>query len=128
MNLRSLRESDIPVVAQVWFEGWHDGHASIVPAELTALRTLENFADRLRLFRPRCIVALEGDMVLGFVATQKSEIYQLFVDRAARGKGVAAALLAAGEDRYGPKAIRALGWIVPSATPVRHDFMKRAVG
>ena len=45
--VRDADESEIDQLAQVWFDAWQDAHATVVPAELTRLRTLESFRARL---------------------------------------------------------------------------------
>src|SRR5687768_14255831 len=48
MTIRAARGADVDQLAQIWFDGWRDGHLAIVPAALARLRTLESFRDRLR--------------------------------------------------------------------------------
>src|SRR5262245_33608437 len=52
MHVRQAEAVDIDPLAQLWYDGWHDAHAQIVPAGLTKLRTLENFRDRLQAALP----------------------------------------------------------------------------
>jgi hypothetical protein len=47
MNVRPAEESEIEQLADVWYQGWQDAHAQILPAELKRIRTLESFRDRL---------------------------------------------------------------------------------
>lgn len=54
MDLRAAKDPDVDRVARVWHEGWHDAHAAIVPAELTLVRTLESFRQRMSSVRQRC--------------------------------------------------------------------------
>ena len=97
MTLRAMIPADIPAAAQLWHEGWHDGHADVVPAELTALRTETNFAERLADHLPHTLIAVQGTELLGFVITREDEIYQMYASRRARGTGIAAQLMQAGE-------------------------------
>jgi GNAT superfamily N-acetyltransferase len=91
-------------------DGWHDAHAAIVPAELTRLRTLESFRDRLRAALPNVrVVALSGQPV-GFCIVKGDELYQLFVSTPSRGTGVAAALIADGEARLYQNGV-ATAWL-----------------
>jgi GNAT superfamily N-acetyltransferase len=84
MHVRAAEEAEIGRLARIWYDGWHDAHAQIVPAELTQARTLESFRDRLHPALPRV-------RVVG--------LYQLFVSAKSRGSGVAAALVADAEAR-----------------------------
>ena len=36
-------EAEREQLTSVWYEGWHEAHARIVPTELTQLRTWESF-------------------------------------------------------------------------------------
>ena len=48
MNVRPAAPAEIDHLARVWYDGWQDAHALILPAELTRIRTLESFRDRLQ--------------------------------------------------------------------------------
>ena len=48
MDPRDATPDEIDALAHLWFEGWRDAHATIVPVELVRLRTLDNFRERLR--------------------------------------------------------------------------------
>jgi hypothetical protein len=48
MDVRPAEAAEIDRLAQIWYDGWQDAHARIVPAELARIRTLESFKDRLR--------------------------------------------------------------------------------
>ena len=80
-------------VAEIWHNGWHDGHAQIVPAALTALRTLDSFTERTLEHAEHTMVAVDGDRILGFTMTHGNELYQMYAASAARGAGVAQALI-----------------------------------
>ena len=99
MKVRSADERDLDQLAQVWFDGWHEAHAQIVPPELTRLRTLESFRDRLRAALPDVRVVDASGAPVGFSVLKGDELYQLFVSAQARGSGVAAALIADAELR-----------------------------
>ena len=99
MRVRSAEERDLDQLAQVWFDGWHEAHAQIVPPELTRLRTLESFRDRLRAALPDVRVVDASGAPAGFAVLKGDELYQLFVSARARGSGVAAALIADAELR-----------------------------
>ena len=99
MKVRSADERDLDQLAQVWFDGWHESHAQIVPSELTRLRTVESFRDRLRAALPDVRVVDASGAPAGFSVLKGDELYQLFVSAQARGSGVAAALIADAELR-----------------------------
>jgi GNAT superfamily N-acetyltransferase len=87
-------------MAQIWFEGWHDGHAAICPAELTALRTLPSFLDRSASHLARTKVAILQEKVIGFYMMKGLEVYQFYVASAGRGTGVAMELMADAERQF----------------------------
>ena len=106
MNVRSAETSEIDLLARLWFDGWREAHAQIVPPELTRLRTLESFRDRLQAaLRDIRVVGAIGSPV-GFCIVKGTELYQLFVSPQARGSGTAAALLADGEARLSANGVQ----------------------
>lgn len=96
--IRPARDDDALAIAAIWLGGWHDGHDGHVPPELVAHRTPESFPPRVRERIGATWVADRAGDVLGFVTVVDDEVEQLFVDRAARGSGVARALLRRGEE------------------------------
>jgi len=106
MDVRPAEEHEIDHLAQVWFDGWHGSHASIVPAALTRLRTRENFRDRLRAALPDIRVVGPAGSPVGFCVVKGDELYQLFVSAEARGSGAAAALIADGEARLSASGVK----------------------
>jgi GNAT superfamily N-acetyltransferase len=99
VKVRSADERDLDQLAQVWFDGWHESHAQIVPPELTRLRTVDSFRDRLRAALPDVRVVDASGVPVGFSVVKGDELYQLFVSAQVRGSGVAAALIADAELR-----------------------------
>jgi ribosomal protein S18 acetylase RimI-like enzyme len=99
MHVRAAAASEIDVLAQLWFETWREAHAHLVPPELTQVRTLESFRDRLRAALDDIRVVGPVGAPAGFCIFKGDELYQLFVAPQARGFGAAAALLADGEAR-----------------------------
>lgn len=99
MQLRDASADEVDRLARIWYDGWQDAHAAILPEELARLRTLESFHERLlaRLATTR-VAEIEGG-VTGFCTLNGDELYQLFVTASARGSGVAAALVADAEQR-----------------------------
>lgn len=99
--LRPSTVDDGPAVADLWYHGWRDGHLAHVPAELVAIRTAASFRERAadRVAGDSTIVATVDGVVAGFVMVVGDEVEQVYVGAAHRGSGVAAALLAAAEER-----------------------------
>jgi len=95
--IRPATTADIPQITTLWHTGWHEAHAPLVPAALTALRTIESMRERTGEHLARTIVAADGETVQGFVMIRDRELYQLYTSPTARGTGVAAELIAAGE-------------------------------
>jgi GNAT superfamily N-acetyltransferase len=99
-NIRDARLSEIGQLAKIWFDGWQDAHARIVPAELARLRTLQSFEERLRAASSGVRVALGAvGAPVGFYLLKGAELYQFYVSSHARGSGVAAVLMADAEAR-----------------------------
>jgi ribosomal protein S18 acetylase RimI-like enzyme len=96
-RVRETTRDDIGAVARIWHTGWIDGHLGHVPAELVAHRSEEQFVSRAG-DRLDCmwVAELQGQ-ILGFVVVKADEVEQIYVDRTARGTGVAAMLLRKGE-------------------------------
>ena len=99
MHVRNAEEAEIDRLARVWYEGWHEAHAPIVPPELTRVRTLESFRKRLQEALPNVRVAGPSGDPVGFSIVRGAELYQLFVSAHSRGSGVAGALIADAEQR-----------------------------
>ena len=99
MHVRDAEAGEIDQLARIWFDGWHESHARIVPAELTRLRTLDNFRTRLRDQLSRIRVVGPPGSPAGFAIVKEDELYQLFVSAPSRGTGAAAALVADAEEQ-----------------------------
>jgi GNAT superfamily N-acetyltransferase len=105
MDVRSAEEAELDHLAKVWSDAWHDAHAQLVPAELTRLRTLESFRERLEAALPDIRVAGPPGAAAGFCIVKGDELYQLFVSAESRGAGVAAALIADAEARLSDSGV-----------------------
>src|SRR5262245_10818580 len=129
IKIRSVEEQEIDHLARLWYEGWQDAHAQIVPAELRRLRSLDSFKHRLQsALRDTRVVGPLG-RPLGFCTTKGNELYQIYVSAEARGTGVAAALMTDAETRLSRRAVSTLhGWRTPSGMTELHGFMKSLVG
>jgi len=104
-DLRPATEDDIPALARLWHRGWHEAHAAYTPEALTRLRTVEDFARRLRQALADIRMAGATLRPLGFCVIRDDELYQLFVSPEARGSGLAARLLAEGEARLAARGV-----------------------
>ena len=101
-SIRPAEDADMAAVADLWHEGWHDGHAGHVPDGLTGARTLSAFHERTPRRTADTAVAVADDGSLqGFVMVVDDEVEQVFVARSARGSGLASELLAEAERRVG---------------------------
>ena len=102
---RRATEAEIDQIGTVWYDAWQDAHAAIVPPELTRVRTLESFRQRIRDALDAVRVIGPPNAPTGFCMIKDDELYQLFVAREARGSGGAAELLADGEARLAASGI-----------------------
>lgn len=99
-SIRPASVADMAAVAELWHEGWHTGHAGHVPEGLTVLRTLAAFHERTPgRVADTTVAVTEAGELLGFVMVAGDEVEQLFVGPAARGSGLADALLAEAESQ-----------------------------
>jgi ribosomal protein S18 acetylase RimI-like enzyme len=105
MPVRAADRTEIDHLARLWFDGWQDAHAQIVPPELTRLRTLESFRERLDAALPNIRVVGPSGSPVGFCIVKGDELYQLFVSAESRGSGVAAALIADAEARLSANGV-----------------------
>jgi GNAT superfamily N-acetyltransferase len=106
MPVRDAQPSDIDPLARIWFDGWQDAHAQLLPAELARLRTPQSFRERLGASLDRVRVVGPDDAPVGFSITKGSELNQLYVCAEARGSGLAAALMLDAEARIRASGVR----------------------
>ena len=97
MSVRPAEAAEIDHLAKVWYDGWQDAHARILPAELARVRTLESFRQRLHAALPDIRVVGPSGSPVGFCIVKGAELYQLYVAAETRGTGVARALIADAE-------------------------------
>ncbi len=97
VRVRAADVSEIEPLATLWYDGWQDAHAPIMPAALARLRTLESFRERLGASLADVRVVGPRGAPVGFCILKGDELYQLYVAAPARGSGVAAALMADAE-------------------------------
>jgi GNAT superfamily N-acetyltransferase len=115
--LRPATADDVEAIAAVWHGGWADGHLGNVPDALVPHRKLADFRRLVPSRLDLTTVATIGSRVVGFVTVHDDEIEQIYVDRSARGSGVAAALLDHGERTIAARF--ALGWLAVVAGNAR---------
>ena len=99
MEARFAEPSEVHVLAELWYAGWQDAHAQIVPAALRKARTLESFKERLTadLSSVRTIGPVGAPAGLCWV--KADELYQLYVARESRGSGIATLFIEDAEAR-----------------------------
>ena len=105
MDVRAADAGEIDHLARLWFDGWRDAHAQIVPAELARRRTLESFRYRLHAALPDIRVVGPSGAPVGLCIVKGDELYQLYVSAGSRGSGVAAALIADAEARLSSRGV-----------------------
>lgn len=110
MSVRMAIESEIPVLAQLWYDGWQDAHANLLPKDLARHRTLESFNEKLSSALGEVRVAGAIGEPVGLCLVKEDELNQLYVSAVARGTGIAAVLLSDGEARIRAKGFR-LAWL-----------------
>jgi putative acetyltransferase len=98
-SIRKPIPSELPALAQLWYDGWQEAHADHVPASLKEIRTLGSFQTRLTEHIETTGVCGPVGAPLGLCITIDTEIHQLFVSPAAQGTGAAAALINDGLER-----------------------------
>jgi ribosomal protein S18 acetylase RimI-like enzyme len=99
MHLRPADPAEIDRLAGIWYDGWKDAHAGILPPDLARRRTLDSFRERLRADLENLRVVGPSAGPVGFCLVRGDELCQLYVSTASRGSGAAAALLADAESR-----------------------------
>jgi ribosomal protein S18 acetylase RimI-like enzyme len=107
---RDAEPDEIDQLARIWFDGWRDAHADILPAALARHRTLDSFRERIRGALDETRVGGPRGAPLGFAMLKGDELYQLYVAPAARGSGLAAALIADAEARLAAAGV-ATAWL-----------------
>ncbi len=106
MDIRAANESEINHLASLWYNGWQDAHAKILPVELARHRTPDSFRQRLQAIWPEVRVAGPIGEPIGLCLVKDDELNQLYVDTATRGTGIAARLLADGEAQMRARGIK----------------------
>jgi GNAT superfamily N-acetyltransferase len=105
MDVRAAEKNELDQLARIWYDGWIDAHAHLVPEALRRLRTLESFRDRLGAAFADIRVAGPSGAPVGFTIVKDDELYQLYVSAPARGSGVAATLIDDAEARLAASGV-----------------------
>jgi GNAT superfamily N-acetyltransferase len=108
--IRQAQEHEIERLADIWYHGWQDAHATILPAELARLRTWQSFRERLRAALSDVRVVGPPNSPVAFCMTRDDELYQLYVSPVGRGTGVAARLEADASARIAARGVR-IAWL-----------------
>lgn len=116
--VRSAEQAELDELAALWHQAWHDAHAQIVPTELSRLRPVEHFRQRIEAALDSTRVVGPVGVPQGLCVIKSTELYQLFVARAARGIGVAAALIDEAEARLAGQGVET-AWLACAIGNVR---------
>jgi GNAT superfamily N-acetyltransferase len=103
--VRPAEQTELDELAVLWHLAWHEAHAQIVPRELARLRAVEHFRQRIEAALADTRVVGPVGAPHGLCLIRGAELYQLFVTRAARGTGVAAALIDEAEARLARQGV-----------------------
>jgi putative acetyltransferase len=97
VSLRPGTDADAPVVADIWFAGWHPAHDGHVPDGLSERRTLAAFHERSpKRVADTTVAEVDGE-VAGFIMVVGDEVEQIYVHPDHHGRGVATVLMAEAE-------------------------------
>jgi len=120
---RPADRGDSKVVADIWYQGWKDGHLGNVPDELVAIRTEESFGTRAADRLGDTVVAVVDEEIAGFVMVVDDEVEQVYVSQDHRGSGIAAALLTEAERLVAANG-HGLAWlaVAPGNARARHFY------
>jgi ribosomal protein S18 acetylase RimI-like enzyme len=106
MKIREAAETEFDPLARLWYEGWRDAHANILPEALARHRTMASFLHRLHVEAQHLRVAGPPGEPVGMCIVKNDELNQLYVAASARGTGLAGMLLSDGEARLRRNGIR----------------------
>jgi GNAT superfamily N-acetyltransferase len=106
MTARPADPSETGALARLWYDGWQDAHAAILPAALARARTRESFAERMATALAEVRVIGPQGAPLGFAMLKGDELYQFYVASEARGAGMAAALMADAEAQLSARGVK----------------------
>lgn len=124
-TLRPATAADIPQLADIWHDGWHEAHAAHVPPALTALRSTDSFITRLGPRIQATTVLMQAGRPQGLCIIEGAELYQLYVAPGARASGGAAALLQDGERRMAATGVTHAHLLCLPENPRARRFYER---
>lgn len=110
VTLRQATAEDAPKIAEIWQQGWRDGHLGLVPQELVAARHRDSFWTRAAQRVNDTTVAVVDGEVAGFVMVVGDEVEQVYVAARHRGAGVADTLMSEAE-RQVARAGHSMAWL-----------------
>ncbi len=98
--IRAAQVADIPPLTKLWFDGWQDAHAEILPPEVARQRTYETFRTRLECGLGQVRVACRTAEPVGMAWIADDELYQFYVHASVRGTGLADLLMADAKQQF----------------------------
>lgn len=93
MEFRVARPDELERIASLYHRIWHETQAPHQHPDIAKFRDVGFMHDRIEIFYPNIIVALQSKELIGLVVAKEARLSQLFVDTAQRGKGVGQKLL-----------------------------------
>ena len=105
MTVRDAEPADLEPLARLWWSGWRDGHAAILPAELARHRTLDSFRARMEAALAQVRVIGAPGAPVAFHLIKDDELNQFYVAAEARGTGAAVDLMADAEAVFRSRGI-----------------------
>jgi ribosomal protein S18 acetylase RimI-like enzyme len=99
VRLRRALQEGAPMIAEIWYLGWRDGHLGFVSQELIEARHEDSFRTRAAQRVNDTTLAVVQGQIAGFVMVVDNEVEQLYVSAHHRGEGVADMLMADAERR-----------------------------
>src|SRR4030095_7146472 len=106
MTARPAAPSETDALARLWYDGWQDAHATILPPALARARTRQSFAERMAAALANVRVIGPQGAPLGFAMLKGDELYQFYVASEARGAGLAAAVMAGAEAQLSARGVQ----------------------
>src|SRR5438270_3966737 len=110
LDVRAPETADIDHLARLWHAGWHDAHGSLVPPAWARARPLKLFRERVATALAEMRVIGPAGGPLGFFLLRDAELWHFHVARAARGTGLAAALMREAEAELARRGV-ATAWL-----------------
>lgn len=95
--IRRATIDDLPAIAGLYHDVWHETHAAFMPAAECRRRSPAFFRERMGLLQTTTLVHEARGEIAGFAAWKGHFLGQVFLRPADRGGGIAEGLLAAAE-------------------------------